>query len=536
MSARPLLAAHVASFRFHGADAPVLRDISIAVDAGSLTAVLGGSGSGKSTLARILAAWLPGHHGGELRGRLELGASGAGACIDFTGGSDDPRIDPAAWAAHVAYVPQDAAAMLSTVRDTVAGELAFGLENLGIPAGDMLRRIAGTAELTGLQDLLERDPATLSGGELRRLAIGCAVIGRPSVLLLDEPFASLDASGARTVELLLRRLTAEGTAVVVFSSTVDTLSRTATHWTVLGNTVLGNTALGSGEHDGGRQLAAGTPDILLAAGSSGEDVLARSGVVVPGAEVSGAGVSGAAPPRPVRTSAPADAAPVLELKGVRFSYDGPGASERETLRGVDLAVLPGEVLAVTGPNGSGKSTLLRQLNGLLRPGSGTVLLRGAPTDGTSPGVLAADVGLLFQDPRFQLFERTALREVAFGLGTKWRLFRRKQDDARARERALAALAAVGLEAHAGIHPLELPASSRRLLALATVIAREPAVLALDEPTVGLDRRGLAVLDTAMADATARGAAVVMVTHDLGYARARAHRLLRLDGGVLTPLG
>jgi energy-coupling factor transport system ATP-binding protein len=202
---------------------------------------------------------------------------------------------------------------------------------------------------------------------------------------------------------------------------------------------------------------------------------------------------------------------------------------------VELALRPGEVLAVTGPNGSGKSTLLRQLNGLLRPGSGRALLKGAPTDGTPAGMLAADVGLLFQDPRFQLFERTALREVGFGLGAKRRLIRRDPDEARVRERALAALAAVGLDTHANTHPLELPASSRRLLALATVIAREPAVLALDEPTVGLDRRGLEVLDKVMADATARGAAVVMVTHDLGYARARAHRLLRLDGGVLAPL-
>ncbi|NYD79584.1 ABC transporter ATP-binding protein [Arthrobacter cupressi] len=510
MNHGPLLAAHVESFSFHGAQTPALRDVRLSVEAGSLTAVLGGSGSGKSTLARILAAWLPGSHGGELRGRLELGAHGAGARVDFDGGSDDPRIDPAAWAAHVAYVPQDAAAMLSTVRDTVAGELAFGLENLGVPVAEMRRRIAETAELIGLGGLLGRGPATLSGGELRRLAIGCAVIGQPSVLLLDEPFASLDAAGAGTVERLLWRLTADGTAVVVFSSAVDGLSRTATSWTVLG----------TGGPEGGRQLAAGPPDALLAG-----DALARSGVVVPGT----------APQGPVRNSGHTDAAPVLELKGVRFGYHGPGASERETLRGVELAVRPGEVLAVTGPNGSGKSTLLRQLNGLLRPRAGSVLIQGLPTHGIPTGVLAVDVGLLFQDPRFQLFERTALREVAFGLGTKRRLLRPNPEDARVRERALAALAAVGLEAQSGSHPLELPASSRRLLALATVIAREPAVLALDEPTVGLDRHGLEVLDTAMAEATARGAAVVMVTHDLAYARARAHRLLRLDNGVLAPV-
>ncbi|OFI39019.1 hypothetical protein BIU82_16330 [Arthrobacter sp. SW1] len=505
-----VLAAHVESFRFHDADAPALHDVTVSVPAGSLTAVLGGSGSGKSTLARLLAAWLPGHHGGTLRGRLDLGA----AAFEFSGTGDDPRIDPGAWAAHVAYVPQDAAAVLSTIKDTVAGELAFGLENQGIPPEEMRLRISETARLTGIEGLLERDPATLSGGELRRVAIACAVIGRPAVLLADEPLGSLDPEGARAVEDLLRRLPGEGSSVVVFSSTADSLCRAASHWTVIGGGQPGGAA-----YDGGRQLAVGTPGELLAG-----NALARSGVVVPDIAVP-EGVPAAAA---ARTAVVHTAAPLLELRDVCFSY---GAGTVDVLRGVDLAVRPGEVVAVTGPNGSGKSTLLRQLNGLLRPSGGEVLLRGRPTEDTAAGLLAADVGLLFQDPRFQLFERTLEREVAFGLGD-CRRFGRRTRDGTARERARAALAAVGLEGQAGGHPLELPASARRLLALATVIAREPAVLALDEPTVSLDRPGLDMLDRAIAAATKRGAAVVMVTHELRYAEARAHRVLRLDGGVL----
>jgi energy-coupling factor transporter ATP-binding protein EcfA2 len=195
------------------------------------------------------------------------------------------------------------------------------------------------------------------------------------------------------------------------------------------------------------------------------------------------------------------------------------------LQGVDFVLRPGEVVAITGPNGAGKSTLLRHLNGLVRPTSGSVLVGGKDIAGVPAGEVAASVGLLFQNPRDQLFERTAAREVRFGLGRKF-----GADEAA--ERTAAALASVGLSGAANDHPGELPASGQRLLALATVLARRPSVLALDEPTVALDGNGLAVLDAAVRSAAAAGAAVVLVTHDVPYARSVAHRLLKLDGGQL----
>jgi energy-coupling factor transporter ATP-binding protein EcfA2 len=196
------------------------------------------------------------------------------------------------------------------------------------------------------------------------------------------------------------------------------------------------------------------------------------------------------------------------------------------LEDVDLQVMPGEVVAVTGPNGAGKSTLLRLLNGLHRPLRGDVRVAGESIAGVPTGLVARRLGLLFQHPHDQLFERTVLREVLFGLE---RLF-----GAEAPERAMAALAAVGLGTSENAHPHELPASGQRLLALATVLARDPSVLALDEPTVALDAHGLERLTAAVSAAAGRGAAVVMVTHDLGFAKAHAHRLLRLDGGRLRP--
>ncbi|HET8878819.1 MAG TPA: ABC transporter ATP-binding protein [Arthrobacter sp.] len=509
-----VLEARIRSFSYHGDPAPVLHDIGLTLRPGTLTAVLGGSGSGKTTLGKLLAGWLRAGAAGELRGTLSLGSQR----LEFAGGDGDPRIDPAAWSGRVGYVPQEAATMLSTVRSTVAEELAFGLENRGVPRPEMLRRVALAAEQTGLSGLLERNPAQLSGGELRRLAVACAVIGEPEILILDEPLASLDPAGADGMARLVRGLLSAGTAVVLLSQAADALARSAGQWLVLAAGTATAPRAGAGASD----APASAPDEWPAG------ALAAAGVLADG------DTAAAGEPPAFDAGFDATVAPVLELRGIGFSH-GPGRkagrkkprqpAAQPLLRGLDLTLRPGEIVAVTGPNGAGKSTLLRHLNGLLRPQDGQVRVLGRNIAGELPGRVAGSVGLLFQQPRDQLFERTVLREVGFGL-------RRLAGAEDAPGRALEALAAVGLSDAAAAHPAELPSSRQRLLALATVLARRPALLALDEPTVGLDRHGLEVLHAAVAGAAARGAAVLLVTHDAAYARAAAHRVLELDGGSL----
>ncbi|CAN7320216.1 ABC transporter ATP-binding protein [Arthrobacter sp. LjRoot14] len=527
MTAAALLEARIEAFTYHGEDGAVLHDVAMAAAPGTLTAVLGGSGSGKSTLGRLLAGWLSGGNSGRFKGSLHLPATARGAAavdsgpLYFHGSADDPRINAALWSEQVGFVPQDAAALLSTVGSTVAEELAFGLENRGMDRQLMRAEVAHAADAAGLTALLERDPATLSGGELRRLAVACSAITRPGVLVLDEPCGSLDNAGAASVRALVRGLLDSGTAVVVLSQTADELALSAGHWLVL---------------DGGTVTACGTPGEL-----AGGPALLRSGVVIaaPGGIGSGPRLPAAAPfplpssasRRPAGANAPAA---LLELEGVSFGYPARRRARRGTqetlpgvLGGLSLAVTAGEIVAVTGPNGAGKSTLLRHFNGLLRPDLGSVRIQGKDIAGIPTGRVADLVGLLFQHPRDQLFEQTALREVLFGLDRKFGVA--------AETKARAALAAVGLGDQLHIHPYELPASRQRLLALATVLAREPGLIALDEPTVGLDRHGLERLDEAVCAAAKRGAAVVMVTHELDYARATAHRVLELRNGTLREL-
>ncbi|WP_077488598.1 ATP-binding cassette domain-containing protein [Sinomonas mesophila] len=549
---QPALSAHVRRFAYDDGGPAVLRDLRLALWPGTLTAVLGASGSGTSTLAKILAGWaLAGGHG-RLEGSLELAASGAAGALAFRGGPDDPRLRLGAWGAHVAYVPQRAADLLTGAAPTVGEELAFSLEQRGVPRPEMRARVADAADAAGLADLLGRSPQRLSGGEQRRLAIGCALVDRPGVLLLDDPEASLDAAGLAALAAVVDGALAAGTAVAVFGACAGALARRARHMLVLG---------------GGTAVASGPPgEVLVSRAFASSGVLPRdpgdggsdgpairesdAAAEPPGQNRAGQNRAGQNRDAPAGTDGtpaarPAGGEPFAELEAVRFAYperDGgsrprrrglrrpPGRAQhsvRAVLDGASLAVRPGEVVALTGPNGAGKSTALRTLAGLLRPDAGTVRIAGRDIAGLPAGAVAAHAGTLFQDPRDQLLERTALAEVTFGLGR----LGLSRDAARAR--ALEALAAVGLADEAGAHPYELPAARQRLLALATVLARRPRVLLLDEPTAGLDRPGLRLLEAAVAHAATEGAAIVLTTHALPWAQRIAHRVLTLESGRLT---
>lgn len=536
-----LLAAQITSFAYDDA-APVLRDARVALGSGSLTAVLGGSGSGTSTLAKILGGWALAGGRARFEGHLEL--AGTSTRLVFRGTPDDPRLSLGAWGRHVAFVPQRAADLLTGASATVGEEIAFTLERRGLSRERLRARVEEAARAVGLETHLDRHPAGLSGGEERRLALACALVGEPAVLILDDPAASLDADGRAALAHLVDAERACGAAVVVAGSCADGLARSADRWVLL---------------DGGTLVAEGIPADVIAS-----EAFARSGVLPRdpadldpvGAEASsswapdsgsssvseGSTVSegsaasdGVGPSEDSRPSEGSPGAPLALLDRVTFAY--PSATkgpQRSVLLDADLEVSPGEVVAITGPNGAGKSTALRHLAGLVRPGSGLVQIGGQDIADLPAGRVAAHVGTLFQEPRDQLFERTAQREVAFGLRISARGGPRVPRDV-AEERALEALRAVGLQSSAGEHPYDLPVSGQRLLALATVIARGPRLLLLDEPTVGLDRHGLARLEAVVTGAAQEGCGVVLSTHALGWARRHAHRVLALEGGRFVPV-
>jgi energy-coupling factor transport system ATP-binding protein len=213
---------------------------------------------------------------------------------------------------------------------------------------------------------------------------------------------------------------------------------------------------------------------------------------------------------------------ILAFEDVRFDYAG-----RTALAEISFAIAAGERVALLGRNGAGKSTLMRLVTGLLRPAAGVVRVGDWRTTDVRPDELARRVGSLFQHADQQLFARTVAADVAFGP----RVTGVAPADIPAR--VARALAAVGLTAVAEEHPYDLPPPWRKLAALAGALALEPPLLVLDEPTAGLDRRARARVSEALGACADRGTALLVITHDLGFAAETLDRALVLENGRLA---
>lgn len=220
-----------------------------------------------------------------------------------------------------------------------------------------------------------------------------------------------------------------------------------------------------------------------------------------------------------------DVSAVLEFDRVSFAYSGSGIS---AVTDLSLRVAEGESLALLGPNGAGKTTALRLAMALLHPGRGEVRVIGKPTRGRMPEDVAGDAGFLFQQPEHQLFASSVREDVAFG---PRRLERNNCDEAVTRALDLLELGDVS-----SLHPYDLPAPRRRLVALAGVLALEPRLLLLDEPTAGLDRHSRMLVRRALSAHRARGGAVVAVSHDGEFVLEAMDRAVTLEQGRVVADG
>jgi energy-coupling factor transporter ATP-binding protein EcfA2 len=506
--------------RYPGRREPALADVSLAVGRGDVVGVAGRTGAGKSTLALLAAGFIP---------RVVRATVAGRAAVD---GIPATGLDAGALAGRVGIVFSTPANQLSASKLTVREELAFGLENLGVSRDAMDSRIDAVLSELGIEHLAGREPFALSGGEQQRVAIASIVVMGTGALVLDEPTAQLDPAGTRQIAELLRATASEGRAVLCVEHDPTVLGRTD-RCVVL---------------DGGRMVGVAAPGEALGSG-----ILGTTGVPVPTlvrlAEWAGVdpglafdedavarrlrASSGRGKPAPRTAGSTLDWTPVLERTGLALEVRG--ITHRyprgvEALRGVDLAIGPGEVVAIVGQNGSGKTTLAKHLDGLLRPDTGSVAVGGRDIAGLPVHETARSVGFVFQNPDDQLFNRSVEREVAFGprnLGLV---------GASALELVERALELTGLVAVRATNPYDLGLSMRKLVALASVLAMEPQVLVLDEPTTGQDGPGVERVG-AIVDAYRRdGRTVVAITHDMEFAARHFGRIVVMQGGRVVADG
>jgi energy-coupling factor transport system ATP-binding protein len=499
------------TFTYRGANRAALREISGEIDSGSFLAVMGAGGAGKSTLCCCLNALVPRFFHGAYTGRVVIG-----------GGAVAER-SVAAMSRRVGLVFQDFEAQIFST--DVEQEVAFGLENHCLPPALMAERIERYLAFAGLAQLKKRFTSGLSGGQKQRLAIAAVLAMEPPIVVMDEPTTDLDPRGREEILCMAERLRTEGRTMIMTDHEPETALR-ADEIVLLKE---------------GRIAARGRPADVL----KDLPLLASCGVTAPAILALFRALGWPGDPltaeealaliarhhlcpagREPRAGVPLShtGAPLIRAEGLGYMF---AAQQVQALRGIDLSVDEGEFIALLGQNGSGKTTLARHMNGLLAPTEGRMFVAGKPAEAYRKRDMARLVGYVFQNPDHQIFARTVREEVGFGptvLGETRREVER---------RVAEALTVVGLAGQEDAIPFVLAKGERQRVAVASVLASQPRVIILDEPTTGLDHHHREQIMEMLARLHRLGHTIIIITHALSLAAAYAERTVVMkDGRVL----
>ncbi|MEX0745769.1 MAG: ATP-binding cassette domain-containing protein [Phycisphaeraceae bacterium] len=490
-----------------GGGQAALRSIDLDVYAGEMVLLAGESGGGKSTLLRAMAGLVPHFHGGQLSGTVEV-------C-----GLDTHSCGPAEIARTTSTVFADPESQI--VMNTVRAELALPLENRGAGATEIARAVEETSIVLGISELLDRSVHTLSGGELQRVALGAALVTRPQLLLLDEPTSQLDPIAGDELISRLRRLNEEwGTTVLIAEQRLGRCLAAADRVLVLGRGSLSF----DGSVDGFLEWASREAPALM---TPAAQMFVGAGLrPLPASpkdarrQLAARGIEQAASSPDAQSRGPwikwrrgrrADVGAALRAKSLWIEYDDGSGAGRAALRGLELRLARGSVTALAGRNGAGKSTLLNAAAGLIEPTRGSLDVEGS-------------VSLVLQNPNDYLLRERVRDELPPSC-------------------AESALAEVGLESVAQRDPRDLSGGERQRLALAIVLAGRgigggdpPDLVALDEPTRGLDRAWKGRLGIRLREFAAGGSTVVVATHDVEFIAQIADRCVLLGQGEVVADG
>lgn len=478
----------------------ILSNTTFRVREGELVALMGRNGSGKSSIAKLSNALLRPRSGRvSVFGRsLQLG---------------DDAYDIRKLVGLVFQNPSD-----SIVSTIVEDEVAFGLENLGVPPAEIRLRICEALREVGAEGYQSRDVSTLSGGQRQRVCIAAVLAMRPRLLIMDECTSMLDPSSSEEVwDAVEAARNANATILFITQRYDEALRADRILMMEEGHAI-------EVPKERVQAMQSAEVDSILRIGSS-EGASSSSPVnagstFLPDMPASSQGTQGHAAPS--LDSNEASFVPSLELKGVSFRY--PDAQE-DVLSNFSLTVSPGDFLAVVGPNGSGKSTLLSLSCGLLAPTQGVVEIAGQETSSKQERNAARHhVGLCMQDPERAIFSDTVFKEVAFGLESIGASRSQMEEGVRF------ALSLVGFDAEKvrDLNPRHLSGGEARRVAIAAAIATKPSVLALDEPFANLDSESKVHILRCLAQLAGRGFAILLVTHDKLIAQYVCSGMVRLD--------
>ena len=468
-------------WRHAGRKNAALSGVDLDIAPGERVLVLGPSGSGKSTLMGGLAGLLGGAEEGEASGSLTVDG-----------------VAPADARGRVGLLMQDPEAQVVLAR--VGDDVAFGMENLGVPREEIWPRVEESLSAVGLDVPLDHSTTELSGGQKQRLALASILAMGPGLLLLDEPTANLDPSGVAEVRDVVASVAERtGATLVVVEHRVDV-------WASLVDRVI---VVADG------RIAADGPlrQVLEEQG----EALRERGIWLPGDDVA-AEVGPAPEPAP----ASSEAAPIARVTDLTIGYD----QDAPVRSGINLTLERGVSTCIVGANGAGKSTFALTLAGLLKPIAGTVEVetsdgtRGDPHEWSSKQLLGR-MSMVFQEPEYQFLASTVAEELA--IGPRAAGMSEEEITPLVEEH----MEALGLTTLARANPMTLSGGEKRRLSVATALISAPELLILDEPTFGQDRGTWLGLVRLLRAALARGVTLVSITHDPAFVAAMGQRVVDL---------
>ena len=521
------------TFKYTGGKHNALENITLEIEKGDFVGIIGESGAGKTSRCNCINGLIPHHFTGDFYGSVKVD------------GDDTFDIDPGKLALKVGSVFQDIESQLTGY--FVEDEILFGLENFGIPAAQIEERISSALETLGIEELRHREISTLSGGQKQKVVFAAILALEPQVLVLDEPTGELDPASSVQIFALLKKLNEEkGITIVIAEQKIMLLCEfvkklivlekgTCVHYGEIRSTLTHQKEMEEAGINCPRVLTltgkmekekllpfdcTGEGRICLNAQETAEIVKKAIGgkALRPLRQAQGPQESNAQGPQGAQTGDP-----VLSFQHVSFSYN-----ETANVKDLNVDIHKGDFTAIIGSNGAGKSTFSKLCNGLLKPSTGDVLVLGKNTKKEKVSALAKHIGFLFQNPDRQICCSTVREEIAFSLRNN------KIPEAEIKTRVENTIKEFGF--NPDVEPFNMSRGQRQRLCLACLIALDPEILILDEPTTGLDYRECMEVMEKIRQLNQKGTSVIMVCHDMEVVLDFAKTIIVMNRGQIMGQG
>ena len=503
-------------FKYENCLTDIFNALNFKIEKGEFVGLMGRTGAGKTTTMMLLNGLIPHFLEGEFEGNV------------IANTMNTLRYRVQTMARFIGLVLQDPETQIFGI--TVEKDVAFGPSNLAFGKEKIREVVDKSLRAVGLEGYEKRMTSELSGGEKQRLAIAGVLAMEPEILVLDEPTSELDPAGREEIYKLLSGLKKKGDVTILISGhDTEEMLEYVDKIIVL---------------DNGQKVWEGKPEALF------KNVVLTKKIGIRPPEVAEIGKclhecglvnkdsifinkdeflqftkkhfksfkmsnNGLEKDYSIKNNSTA-----IETKNLSFNYK----QKNSALKELNIKIYKGEFVALIGKNGAGKTTFSKQLNGLLRPTSGTVFINGNYISQLSTALLSKEVGYIFQNPDHQIFSATVYDEIEFGL-KKMNLTEKIRST-----RINSALEFVGLEKFKNRHPFTLGKGERQKLAFATVLAMEPRILIIDEPTTGQDWDGTNKMMEMLDKLHKQGHTILMITHNMLLAAEYADRVIVFSNG------